>query len=115
MTTTVAGAVAVMVGFVSASVPSQAAAPSNASNTAALSVTLATPLIIFGFRIPVPDAGTIRSSGFRYHSDAGMAVCLPSITRSVMLFGAKLRVPVHAVEALATMAPGFAEPTVYAE
>src|ERR1035437_10187102 len=110
----VAGVVEVILGLVSVSVPLQAVAPSKASKTGELSVTSAVPLMIRGCRIPLPEAGIIRSSGFKYHSEAGLAGWLPLTTSSVMLYGAKVCVALHAAEAEVVIAPGLVEPTVYA-
>ena len=41
--------------------------------------------MIFGCKIPVPEAGIIRSSGFKYHSEAGLEGCVPLTTRRVMV------------------------------
>src|ERR1035441_1057350 len=109
----VAGVVGVMVGLVSVMVPAHAVVPSKASKATELSVTLAVPLIIFGFRIPVTAFGTIRSSGLRYHSEAGLLVWVPLITSSVMLLAGKVCVLLHEAEAVEVIAPGLVEATVY--
>ena len=114
MTVMEAGVVGVIVGLVSVSVPLHAVEPSKASKTAELKVTLDVPLMIFGFKIPVPEAGTIRSSGLRYHSDAGLEGWLPLTPSSVMLLGAKDSVALQEVEPEAIIAPGLVDLTVYA-
>src|ERR1022692_3512774 len=103
-----------MVALVRVSEPLHAVAPSKASKTAEVNITGAVPLTIFGFRIPVPEAGIIRSSGFKYHSEEGLEDWLPPTTSSVILLAAKLCVALQAAEAVATMAPGLVDPTVYA-
>ena len=115
MTVMVAGVVAAIVGLVSVSEPLHAVAPSKASKTADFSVISAVPLTIFGFKIPDPEAGIIRSSGFRYHSEAGFEVWTPLTTSSEILLAAKVCVALQAVAADVAMALGFVEPTVYAE
>ena len=76
---------AVMAELLSSSEPLQAEAPSLASKTAEESVTGPLPLLIAGCRVAVPEAGIIRSSGLRYHSDASVEASLPLITSRVML------------------------------
>src|SRR5208337_3204093 len=110
----VAGVAGVIVALVNVSEPLHAVAPSKASKTAEPSVTLAVPLSIFGFRIPAPEAGIIRSSGFKYHSEAGLEGWVPLTTSSVMLYGAKVCVVLQLVEVDAVMVPGLVEATVYA-
>ena len=115
MTVMVAGEVAIIVGLVRVSEPAHAATPSKASKTAEVNVTGAVLLIIFGFRIPVPERGIIRSSGFKYHSATGFDGCVPFTTRSVIVYGAKVCVGLHGIEAAAVIDPGLVDPTVYAE
>jgi len=62
---------------------------------------------------PRAEAGTIRSSGFKFHSEAGFCGRLPLTTSSVMLLAAKLCVALQPVEGEATIEPGLVEPTVY--
>src|ERR1700738_249302 len=110
----VAGELGPIVGLVSVSEPLHAVAPSKTSKTAELSAILALPLTIFGFRIPMPEAGIIKSSGFKYHSEAGFEVWTPLTTSNEMLLAAKGCVALQAVEPDATIALGLVEPTVYA-
>src|ERR1035437_9903005 len=100
-----------MAGWVSVSVPLQAVAPSKASKVAVFSVTAAVPLFSFGLRMPVPEAGTIRSSGFRVQSEAGVVVCAPLMTSSVMLYGARFCVAFQVVVAEVVIADGLFEAT----
>lgn len=113
-TVMVPGFDAVMVELLSAKEPLQAGAPSNASKTAEVSVTGTAPLVIAGCRVPVPEAETIRSSGFRYHSDAGGEVWAPLTTNRVMLYGAKVCVALQDCEGEGVTAPGLVETTEYA-
>ena len=63
--------------------PVQAADPSKPSNTADDSVTVPVPLVIVGFKVTVPFAGTIIVSGFKSHSNAGAVARLPGTTSKV--------------------------------
>src|SRR5579859_6385340 len=107
----VPGVDGVTVALVSASEPLHAGAPSKASKTADVRVTGAVPLVMAGFRVPLPEAGTIRSSGFRYHSEAGAEVWVPLTTSSVMLYGAKVCVGLQDCVAEDVIAPELVETT----
>ena len=111
---TVPGCAVVMVALLSTSEPLQAGAPSYALKTADESVTAAPPLLMAGCRVAVPEAGIIRSSGFRYHSDAGLVASVPLITSRVMLYGAKLCEAFRACELEAEIALEALEGRVYA-
>ena len=114
LTLIVAGSDGVIVALASPKVPLQAGAPSYSSNTAEVRVTFAAPLLITGVKVPIPFAGIIKSSGFRYHSDAGVAPSLPFTTSSVMLYGAKLCDAFHAAELDAAMDVAAVDDKVYA-
>ena len=70
--------------------PEHAEAPSYESNTAFDSVTLPKPLVILGFNVTVPFAGTMIVSGFKSHSAAGAVPTVPGTTSKVALYGAKV-------------------------
>src|SRR5208282_2565117 len=79
-----------MAGVPIASVPLHAEAPSKLSKTADDRVTVALPLVIFGWSVTVPPPATMIVSGFRSQSDAGTFARLPLITSNVALYGAKV-------------------------
>ncbi len=114
VTVMVPGCDGVMTELVRAREPLQAGAPSYASNIGEESATTALPLLMAGCSVPVPDAGIIRSSGFRYHSDTGVKLSLPFTTSSVIVQGAKVCVAFHAVELDAVIDPDAVDESVYA-
>lgn len=70
--------------------PVQAVEPSNPSNTADDNVTVPVPLVMVGFSVTVPLAGTMIVSGFKSHSTAGAVARLPGTTSKVAVYGAKV-------------------------
>ena len=75
--------VGVIVAVVRLIVPLHAVVPSKASNTGDERLTLADPLVIFGFSVTVPLAATIVVSGFRSQDETGEVVVVPVMTSIV--------------------------------
>ena len=76
------------------------------SDCSEASVTFVDPLVIFGCRRTLPLAGTVMTSGFKSHSEAGVWAMLPLTMSSVAEYGAKLTTEDHAWDEDAAMAVG---------